>query len=184
MNDQDPLSQLRDIHMPGDVSFWPPAPGWWIVAGLMLVALIIAAVWRYRHLQQNRYRQQAAKELQAAWQQFHQDHKTQPYLLQLTQLLKRTALTAYPKLQVNSLQGREWLNFLDATLADNTAPFSQGQGKQLLDLPYRQPTSNPELTSLHQLCLRWLQEHRRQNAVAKSTQPEQFKFAGAGNATV
>ena len=36
MNPTD-LSQLRDIHLPEAVPWWPPAPGWW-----MLFALVIA----------------------------------------------------------------------------------------------------------------------------------------------
>jgi hypothetical protein len=37
----DALAQLRDIHLPDPVPFWPPAPGWWIVA-TVLVALAVA----------------------------------------------------------------------------------------------------------------------------------------------
>ena len=28
---------LRDIHLPGDISWWPPAIGWWIVAALIIL---------------------------------------------------------------------------------------------------------------------------------------------------
>jgi len=47
------LEQLRDIHLPEAVHWWPPAPGWWIVAALLLAL----TVWLSRYLQA-RYRRQ------------------------------------------------------------------------------------------------------------------------------
>jgi len=47
------LEQLRDIHLPEAVHWWPPAPGWWIVAALLLTLTI----WLSRYLQA-RYRRQ------------------------------------------------------------------------------------------------------------------------------
>ena len=47
----DPLAQLRDIHLPDTVSDWPPGPGWWVLALVLLLfgaALVIWAVRRYR----------------------------------------------------------------------------------------------------------------------------------------
>ena len=38
---------LRDIHLPAPVGWWPPAPGWWLLAGLML-AVIIWLFWRWQ----------------------------------------------------------------------------------------------------------------------------------------
>lgn len=38
----DPLQQLRDVHLPPDPSWWPPAFGWWLFALLLLLAVIWA----------------------------------------------------------------------------------------------------------------------------------------------
>jgi hypothetical protein len=38
--------ELRDIHVP-QVSWWPLAPGWWLLAALVLVAIVLFA-WRWR----------------------------------------------------------------------------------------------------------------------------------------
>ncbi len=36
--------ELKDIHLPDAVAWWPPAPGWWLLA---IVALVLAALaWR------------------------------------------------------------------------------------------------------------------------------------------
>jgi|GEM_PF-491197 len=71
------LEQLRDIHLPQAVHWWPPAPGWWLVAALVL-ALII---WLSRYLQ-SRYRRQYFRGesqdlLKEIWQNYQQNHEQQ-----------------------------------------------------------------------------------------------------------
>ena len=45
MNGENPLQNLKDIHLPGAVSAWPPAPGWWILTFLLL-ALVTWIIWK------------------------------------------------------------------------------------------------------------------------------------------
>lgn len=71
------LEQLRDIHLPQAVHWWPPAPGWWIVAALVLALTI----WLVRYLQR-RYRRQYFRSesqdlLKEIWHNYQQEHKQQ-----------------------------------------------------------------------------------------------------------
>ena len=45
MSEENPLVNLKDIHLPPPVPFWPPAPGWWILALLLISTLFIGGVW-------------------------------------------------------------------------------------------------------------------------------------------
>ena len=71
------LEQLRDIHLPQAVHWWPPAPGWWLVAALVLAL----TVWLSRYLQA-RYRRQYFRGesqdlLKEIWQNYQQGHELQ-----------------------------------------------------------------------------------------------------------
>ena len=45
---------LRDIHLPGDPSWWPPAPGWWMLALLLVAAHLVLVRRRERYLDLSR----------------------------------------------------------------------------------------------------------------------------------
>ena len=63
MNPQDPLSQLRDIHLPDTGGFWPPAPGWWLLALIALAALAGLIWWLRRQRRRTRWLRLAKAEL-------------------------------------------------------------------------------------------------------------------------
>ena len=55
----DPLAQLKDIHTPQGVDWWPLAWGWW-VAALLVVALLCGLIYIIvRHIRFNRARSEA-----------------------------------------------------------------------------------------------------------------------------
>lgn len=57
---QDNLPELRDIHLPsGDISFFPLAYGWWVLAGVLAAVVLLA--WLTRFLLQRSKKRYALK---------------------------------------------------------------------------------------------------------------------------
>ena len=115
MSLENTLVNLKDIHLPPPVSFWPPAPGWWILALLLISTLFIGGVWLYRKYKKSKPKTEALrilKDLQILYQNSHDELVS---LRNLSNLLRRTALTYYVNDTVASLQGSSWLEFLDET---------------------------------------------------------------------
>ena len=82
---------LRDIHLPADPAWWPPAPGWWLLAGLALVALVVVAwAWR-RHRRMHGRRQQILDELEHLLRQHRANGGRTALLQAMHQLLRRVA---------------------------------------------------------------------------------------------
>ena len=63
MGDPGSLQNLNDIVAPAPVAWWPLAPGWYALAGILLLALFWLGFRRLRSWQQNRYRREALRAL-------------------------------------------------------------------------------------------------------------------------
>ncbi len=175
MPEQDPLAQLRDIHLPEAIGFWPPAPGWWLLAILLLALLCYGYLTLRRRQQRNRYRKLALAEL-VSLQKLDSNSE---YLKQVNQLLKKTAIAAQPALPVAGLSGQPWLNFLDVT--GSTTGFSQGAGQVLATGPYSNPDAvkDTDRISLHLLCQQWIKQHQ-----VTSERTEQLKDTAVNSAHI
>lgn len=142
------LGQLRDIHLPPAVSWWPPAPGWWVLVALLVAALGLAYLC-YQHRLRTRWRRSALAELNRL-------HNVQggELVRQLSTLLRRVAISRFPRDEVAALTGARWLAFLDRTLGDGT-PFQSGVGAVLGSGPYARNVE-VETAALLAVCRRWI----------------------------
>jgi len=118
MKSPDPasLQNLNDIVLPAAISWWPLATGWYVLIGFLLIAL---AWFSYRSLRRwinNGYRRAALYELQLLEDRVHKPGQRDASLRQIPVLLKRTALSVYPRSQVASLTGKDWFHFLNSTV--------------------------------------------------------------------
>jgi hypothetical protein len=97
------LSNLRDLALPVPVAWWPPQPGWWLLAAGLLALAGFGVAWLVRQHGANAYRRAALRALP----------QTAPEALGA--LLKRTALAAAPRAAVAGLTGEDWAAFLERT---------------------------------------------------------------------
>jgi len=153
-----PLDQLADIHLPTGVSWWPLAPGWWILLGLLVIAAIGAYLWR-RRTAQNAYRVIAQHQLAGIYADYQQTQNAAAYLQALSLLLRRTALTAYPHSFNASIKGNDWLMWLDSVCPALSEKFSGDIGQLLLSSVYQK---NPQIdvSGLQELSSQWINLHR------------------------
>lgn len=152
------LEQLRDIHLPEPVSWWPPAPGWWLLLALLL-AFSGLALWWLRKRRNGRWRREAVREwtrLKERWGR--EQSSASDVAAGLSVLLRRVAISRFPRSEVASLTGEDWLRFLDVPMASGSEAdgFRRGAGRALIDAPYN-PRAQADMEALLELCKRWIQ---------------------------
>ena len=126
MSSENILSNLKDIHMPPSISFWPPSFGWWVIAGLFLITIIFSYLMLWRFIKNFKPKNEALKILKEIQNEYNRNLIGPDTLKKLTKLIRRTALTFCPREEVSSLYGFEWLKFLDKS--GKTNQFTNGFG--------------------------------------------------------
>ncbi len=153
-NASDPLQELRDVHLPDPISWWPPAFGWWMIV-VALFVVVCLVLWARAYRQRTRPRRLALAQLQEVKQQFAAHSDEQQTITLLSGLLRRVAIAVFPRSHVAGLSGQSWLQFLDQT--GHTTQFSDGPGQCLLSGPY-QPHGPASAADLIPLIERWIQQ--------------------------
>lgn len=131
------LEALRDIRLPDPVSWWPPAPGWWL-----LLTLSGVAIWLWCRRPSQRlvpYRRRMLREARSELAQLRRSyrHHEDPARLarELSIWLRRVVIGVYPRERVAGVTGEEWLRLLDRPLGGNR--FCTALGRVLVTAPYR-----------------------------------------------
>lgn len=122
MDSEELLAQLADIHLPEPVSLWPPAPGWWILAILVLVLALWASRKGFAASRRSKIKAQALAELERCYSNYANDLGNDSsndsnrlmlrYVNEANSVLKRVALVHFPGTAVAGLGGPEWVDFI------------------------------------------------------------------------
>lgn len=108
-----PLQDLKDIRTPAVIEYWPPAYGWWLLLGFVILGICLLALWLVKFRKIRIAKRQALRALQQI------DGSHFDSVSQLNQLLKRVAMTYFPNQNVQEMHGVKWTQFLASTLPSN-----------------------------------------------------------------
>ncbi|GHD73969.1 hypothetical protein GCM10007164_23850 [Luteimonas padinae] len=117
---------LRDLHLSTAPSWWPPAPGWWLVAGALLALAFGVLGWRLQRLRRRR-------RLLALFDAETSGTDANEVVAAISSLLRRAGRRIHP--DADHLAGQDWLAFLDQ--GREVRRFDGARGALLLEGAYR-----------------------------------------------
>ena len=151
---------IDEIILPDTISWWPTAPGWQVLGCIAAIYLVVKAsrlVIRWWH---NRYRREVLRQLSSL--QRDAGSRLQDVVAVLPYYMRVTALQAYPRQDVASLSGDDWLAFLDTHYSGPS--FSGSIGAKLLAVAYLPPEKwqlgEKESHALIEMSRQWIAKHR------------------------
>ncbi len=157
---------LRDMHLPDTPLWWPPAPGWWLLAALAVAALLawhVSKRWRA----ERRLRKSALEQLKQIHTQFGRDGDALRLVRSLSVLMRRACVSFYPRHTSAGLTGTRWLRCLDQKTTEKG--FTEGVGKVLSTAPYLPDNSTPGIDTgrLLGLCEAWLRQQPQKSPTGR-----------------
>ncbi|WP_049721553.1 DUF4381 domain-containing protein [Gilvimarinus polysaccharolyticus] len=159
MNPSDPLTQLKDIHSPDAISWWPLALGWWLVIFVCLAVLAGLILWWVKRRGQRRYLSQAQRELHTL---IHAKLSASEFIEAVNRILKRVALHRNPNSRAGTLSGQAWLEYLDQSVSPSSVVFREGAGLPLGEAAYR-PNPEVDQEAVITLAKHWVKQHKSAN---------------------
>ncbi|MBP0637825.1 MULTISPECIES: DUF4381 domain-containing protein [unclassified Cupriavidus] len=158
------LQQMAEVVVPPPPSWRPQTIGW-PVAGAIVLALLAFATWRWwRRYRANRYRREALAELARLRASMSASPQARARaLVAMAELLKRTALAAWPRTEVASMAGAEWAQFL-RTHAGKAGAAAPVLATLVSDAQYRDAAAlaqwpDSRVTATAAACQQWIAGH-------------------------
>lgn len=153
---------LRDIHGLDSVPWWPLAPGWWYVLGVIVLvpALIAAGYWLAYQGPWFGWRSDARRKLAGLRRELRKG-SAREVAGQLSELLRRIAMARSGRRIAAGLTGDSWLNWLAEM--DASGFDWETRGQLLLKAPYMPPTvevERREVAALVRAATRWIDATR------------------------
>lgn len=146
----DPLAQLKDIHPPAQINWWPLDWGWWALLALLLFAISTLTLYWLRRRAFNRARKTALVELSNI------SEADENWPMQINSLLKRTSKTYFSNEDVASLYGRPWLEFMLAQVTKSKFDTCHEGLKQLTQQLYSPSVDATQFTRCKSAAKHWL----------------------------
>ena len=145
------VQNLRALQTPVESLWWPPAPGWWIVA---LLFVVLAGTLSYKLLRKlaskksNQHLITIERQLDRCFDQWQSDQDTESYIHGVSALLKQSAIRYTGREVVARLHGPEWIEWMER---ETGTLFSRNTRALLGHSAYRKSPPLPDRQSHAQI---------------------------------
>ncbi len=141
------LEQLKGLHLPEPISWWPLAIGWWILIAVFLIATIVGIWWFVNR--RGRLKKSVLMELH----NLPTDDPVQ-FSSGLSALLRRVAIYRYGQSHsVRNLSGEAWADFL----SQGAKGIDVSLANMIANAPYSNAVSSDfDVDALRQGAERWI----------------------------
>lgn len=152
------MDDFGQLIEPAPVKFQFTAPGWYVLGGLLILAiLMIAWIW-WRHYRANLYRKMALQTL-SGMQNTYMEQNTAILVYETNMLLKRIAISRYGRIPFAGSMGGEWIACLNETWKEKS--FDPGDQKILQTIYPLQGIPVADGKAFVEKARRWIKTHRR-----------------------
>ena len=143
---------LKDIHLPDSALWWPPAPGWWLLLVAVILMVFAGRYFRY-WLKHRSYRTLSLREYRRIREHFDQAQDYKVLLVEVSTLLRRTAMSYRGRQSTASLTGADWITQLNELSGESC--FTAEQQELLINGQYRRELDF-DIDALFASCERWI----------------------------
>lgn len=109
---------LRDIHLPDGVSWWPPAPGWWLLALIILLVIFLVFV-LVKKIRQPVLKKSARAEVENVISGYRKHGDKLLFVQELSIALRRIGISYLPRNSVAGEIGPGWYAQLNQLVEKN-----------------------------------------------------------------
>jgi hypothetical protein len=157
-----PLAQLKDIHLPEPVHNYPIALGWWLLLATLLITIVILVMKWQKRRRISKAKHLALKEL-----------KNTDSADQIVTLMKWAAFQYFPRQEIASLHGQQLIEFLKEKLNDKYQEKFQTLCAEQLNSKYQSISNEEPNNTLKQAAQLWLSQALPPKSQQQSSQLKQ-----------
>ena len=141
--------RLRDLHLPPEPSWWPPALGWWVLLALFIVAMHAALRWGWPRVRQWWRMRQLRRQLALICQRLDDRDSHAMLVAEMSMLLRRAVIESTSDPRIAGWHGLTWVSELQRV--SPRARALETHPELVTSLPYASAVDGAEVKALAEL---------------------------------